>query len=120
MAGPATQPTIKRELIIFAERLRFHIGASRVLLFGSNARSAQQPDSDRDLIIVSEHFAGIEPPRRAISLRAHWREAGGYGPLDLIRVTPEEFAEAQAGITLIAAVLPEAIDLLPIEAALTR
>src|SRR6476620_7826677 len=104
MARQATQPTTERSLIVFAERLRDEVGVSRVLLFGSHARGNTQPDSDRDLIIVSERFSDIEPPRRAIGLRALWREAGGYGPLDLICVTPDEFAEAQAGITLIAAV----------------
>ena len=33
--------------------------------------------------------------------------------MDLICLTPEEFAEAQRRITLVAAVLPEAIELLP-------
>jgi hypothetical protein len=120
MARSTTQPTVERSLIDFAARLRSEVGATRVLLFGSRARGTHQPDSDRDLIIVSERFAGIEPPRRAIGLRALWREASGYGPMDLICVTPEEFARAQAGITLIAAVPPDAIDLLLVEAVVTR
>lgn len=32
--------------------------------------------------------------------------------MDLICLTPEEFAEAQERISLVAAVLPEAVDLL--------
>jgi hypothetical protein len=36
--------------------------------------------------------------------------------MDLVCLTPAEFAEAQQRISLIAAVLPEAINLLPDEA----
>ncbi|MGH2411350.1 MAG: HEPN domain-containing protein [Chloroflexota bacterium] len=72
-------------------------------------------NSDYDLIIVSPQFSGIEPMRRANGLRQIWYRVGGHGPMDLICLTPREFADAAARISLIAAVLPEAIDLLPVE-----
>lgn len=86
-----------------------------MLLFGSRARGQERSDSDYDLIIVSPRFAGVESPRRAIGLRHMWYRVGGHGPMDLICLTPEEFAEAQRRISLVAAVLPEAIDLLSVE-----
>lgn len=113
MAQHATQPAIEPALTRFAARLRDEFAAERVLLFGSHARSQAQPDSDYDLIIVSPHFVGVEPARRAIGLRQMWYEAGGEGPMDLICLTPDEFVLARGRITLVAAVLPEAIDLLP-------
>jgi hypothetical protein len=41
------------------------------------------------------------------------RGESGDALLDLICLTPEEFEEARHHVTLVAAVLPEAIDLLP-------
>ena len=113
MARGATEPTINPALTPFAEQLRAKIGAQRVLLFGSRARGEAPHDSDYDLLVVSERFAGVEPLRRAIGLRQLWYEAGGHSPMDLICLPPEEFALARQRITLVAAVLPEAIELLP-------
>lgn len=103
-----TDPALTR----FAERLRQQIAAEHVLLFGSRARGDAHAESDFDLIVVSPAFAAVEPPRRAVGLRQLWYDAGGDAPLDLICLTPQEFADAQRRISLIAAVLPEAVDLL--------
>ena len=113
MDRAATQPALEPALTAFAEQLRERIGAQRVLLFGSRARGQTSRDSDYDLIVISPCFASVEPLRRAIGLRQLWYHVGGEGPMDLICLTPEEFAEAQRRITLVAAVLPEAIELLP-------
>jgi predicted nucleotidyltransferase len=96
----------------FAQHLSEELEASRVLLFGSRARGQERRDSDYDLIIVSPRFAGVESMRRSIGLRQIWYQVGGHGPMDLVCLTPEEFAEALRRISLIAAVLPDAIDLL--------
>lgn len=107
--GVVVEPSLRR----FAHRLRATLGAERVLLFGSRARAEERPDSDYDVIVVASAFVDIEPPRRAIGLRKLWYAAGGEGSMDLICVTPQEFEDARQRITLIAAVLPEAVDLLP-------
>jgi predicted nucleotidyltransferase len=113
MARPRTRvrtsPTLRR----FAVRLREKIGATRVLLFGSHARGTAQPDSDYDMIIVSPGFEGVHRFDRARGLKDLFYEVGGPAPMDLICLTPEEFDQASRHITLVAAVLPEAIDLLP-------
>jgi predicted nucleotidyltransferase len=108
------QPTIDPNLILFAEQLRARIGAVRVLLFGSYARGTAYYDSDYDLIIIAPTFHGVDSMRRGIGLRQIWYEVGGNAPMDLICLTPEEFERASHSITLIQAVLPEAIDLLPL------
>ena len=96
----------------FASILQRDIGAERVLLFGSWAREQAHAESDYDLIIVSRRFAGQSRRERPVALYRRWYEAGGDGPADLICLTPEEFDDARSRISLIAAVLPEAIDLL--------
>ena len=47
-----------------------------------------------------------------MGLRHLWREAGGSGPVDLFCLTPDEFENARSRISLVAAALPEAINLL--------
>lgn len=97
----------------FAELLREKHGATRVLLFGSYARGNAYYDSDYDFIIVSPQFENVHRLYRGIGFWDVWLEAGGRAPTDFICLTPEEFGRASQSITLIQAVLPEAIDLLP-------
>jgi uncharacterized protein len=106
-------PTLDPALTRFAERLREELGAQRVLLFGSHARGTADAGSDYDLIIVAEGFRQVPRLKRAIGLRQLFYASGGHAPIDLICLTPEEFDQARQRITLVAAVLPEAIDLLP-------
>lgn len=101
----------------FAGRLRQEVEAERVLLFGSHARGTADRDSDYDFIVVSPRFAEVERLQRGRDLWDHWTAVGGRDPIDVICVTPEEFARARRHVTLIQAVLPEAIDLLPVEVA---
>jgi predicted nucleotidyltransferase len=111
-ASGAIEPSLRR----FAERLRDFIGAERVLLFGSRATGAARPDSDYDLIIVAKSFGSKPVARRGTGLRDVYYEIGGRAPLDLICLTPEEFGRAAAHITFVNAVLPDAVDLLPVSA----
>lgn len=113
MARSSTQTTIDPALIIFAKRLYDQLGAQRILLFGSHARGSAGAHSDYDVIIVAEYFSGIERRRRAVGLRQLWYQSGGDAPMDLICLTPAEFAQAQTQITMVAEALPEAVDLLP-------
>ena len=99
------------------ERLREDIGAERVLLFGSRARQAPAYDSDYDIVVIAQSFENLNPLDRSGGLREVFYEVGGDAPMDLICLTPEEFARATRSISLIAAVLPEAIDLLPTQTA---
>lgn len=96
----------------FAHALGDQFGATRVYLFGSRARGQERADSDYDLIVVSPQFAQVSPVNRSLGIRELWRAVGGYGPIDLICLTPDELESARHRITLVAAVLPEAIDLL--------
>lgn len=115
MDQQATLKTIDPALLRFAERLQVDLGAQRVLLFGSHARGAAAPDSDYDLIVVSERFEPIPLLRREFGLHDLFYAVGGDAPLDLICLTPDEFEQARQRITLVSAVLPEAIDLLSVK-----
>jgi predicted nucleotidyltransferase len=96
-----------------AERLRTSYGATRVLLFGSYARGNAYYDSDYDFIIVSPQFEGVHRLERGLELWKVWRDAGGRAPADFLGLTPTEFETASRSITIVQAVLPEAVDLLP-------
>jgi len=95
----------------FARRLQAD-GTEHVLLFGSHATGPAAEDSDYDLLIVSPKFEGVPNLRRHVGMHDLFYEVGGNAPLDLICLTPDEFEIAKGRITLVAAVLPEAIDLL--------
>ena len=96
----------------FAERVRSEIGAEHVYLFGSHATGRARPDSDYDLIVVADSFDSVPLQRRGMGLRDLFYEVGGNAPMDLICLTPKELEAARTRITLVAEVLPEAIDLL--------
>jgi uncharacterized protein len=106
-AGVVNQDVLAR----FTASLKRAVNAERVLLFGSRARGHERRDSDYDIIVVSRDFAGQSRRERPVGLYAHWYGAGADAPLDLICLTPQEFDEAAGRISLISAVLPEAVEL---------
>jgi predicted nucleotidyltransferase len=109
-------PTDWKSLRRFSEALQHEIGATHVFLFGSRARGEEHVDSDYDLIVVSPRFDGVHLLDRGRGLRELWMRVGGYGSMDLICMTPEEFEVASRRISLIQAVLPELVDLLAVGA----
>jgi predicted nucleotidyltransferase len=110
--GPATALSANDVAIrAFAQRLHDE-GAEHVFLFGSHATGRAAPDSDYDLIVVNRAFEEIPRLKRHYGMHDLFYEVGGDAPLDLILLTPEEFEFAKSRITLVSAVLPEAIDLL--------
>ncbi len=60
------------------------------------------------------HFAAIHPLDRGCGLRELWTRVGGYGSMDLMCMTPEEFEATKYRISLIQAVLPHLVDLLAV------
>lgn len=88
---PARTTEAHEELLRrFASLVRRRYSA-RLYLFGSRSRGDERPDSDFDLVAVSDAFR--ETPA-APDHRELWREAGGRGvPLDLVCRTPGEFSE---------------------------
>jgi predicted nucleotidyltransferase len=89
MAGPeergaAELPPAIHEMV---RRIVDSISPMRVILFGSYARGTAGPDSDVDLLVVTE----VGGSRRQLSLSLRSR-LGGLGlPKDVFVVTPEEY-----------------------------
>ena len=101
----------------FARRLHDDLGVERVLLFGDHLTGTATDESEYRLILIGNRFAGQELPDRPIGIHEHFYAAGGDAPLDLICLTPDEFERAKGRITLVSAVMPDAIDLLAEEPA---
>jgi predicted nucleotidyltransferase len=112
MARSANTIKLDPAITRFAKRLSEDIGATAVLLIGSRAKGTNDPDSDYDIIIVSERFAGVDRFERQRGLKLLFYEVGGFAPMDLYCLTPEEFEIGKNRISMLAEVLPEAIDLL--------
>ena len=85
-------------LIAFARLMRERHGAD-VYLFGSRARGTARPDSDYDVVVVSEEFGGRPWHRRCPDWGELWSLAGGWRiGLDLHCFTPAEFREELDGL----------------------
>lgn len=109
---PASTPNLNRSAIErFTVRVQQAFHAERLLSFGSHVRGQSRPDGDYDMIVVSPDFALMTRRERPVALYQLWYESGGGAPIDLICLTPDEFDDATARVSLIAAVLPESIDL---------
>ncbi|MBI4318449.1 MAG: nucleotidyltransferase domain-containing protein [Chloroflexi bacterium] len=75
----------------FARIMRQRYGAT-LYLFGSRARGTAGPDSDYDIVAISESSRGQKRTARVLDRFYLWLEAGGWGEsLDLHCYTPEEF-----------------------------
>lgn len=112
MARSATTVKLDPAVVRFAHRLSEDVDATTVLLFGSHATGTNDVDSAYDIIVVSEQFVGVDPFQRGLELKFLFYEVGGFAPMHLFCVTPEEFEKGKTHITMLAAILPEAIDLL--------
>ena len=88
-----------------------------MFLFGDHLTGIASEESEYRLILVGDRFVGQELADRPIGLHEHFYSVGGDAPLDLTCLTPEEFESAKGRITLVSAVLSEAIDLLAEEPA---
>lgn len=99
-----------RETLAAAERLalrcRTELSASAAYLFGSRARNDWHRNSDADIFIVSDRFAGMKPWERWSAIAALWD-----GPVDLqpVGVTAEEWQAAKAKGGLVTMALADGI-----------
>lgn len=93
----AVKPPSEGLLPAYAHLLHARYGAT-LYLFGSRTRGSPRPDSDYDLVAVSDAFATQPLWARAPDRRVLWRRAGGWGvPLDLHCYTRDEFRRELSG-----------------------
>lgn len=69
----------------------------QIILFGSYARGAPDPDSDLDLLVIE---TGIEAPRRE-SVRLRRALRGLHVPIDVVVATPQQIERHRDTIGLI-------------------
>lgn len=108
----ALDPSIFR----FAERLRAEVGAERVILHGAYAMGFPSWDSDYELIVLSDRFHDVDPFMRSRGMHDIFYAVGGHAPLALVCLTHEEFKRMWPHDVPNERELPEAIDLLPVDA----
>jgi len=77
-----------KTLKLFKRKAARHHKLQRMLLFGSRATGMARPDSDIDLIVVSDEFTGKSAYDRPTRLYMDWDL--DY-PVDMLCYTPEEF-----------------------------
>jgi uncharacterized protein len=85
---------VKKVVDYFAKRLEEEgVKVSRIVVFGSHSKGTARPDSDIDLIIVSENFRRKNLFERIeLILRAYSDTTDKFIiPMDIILETPEEF-----------------------------
>lgn len=89
---------IKPAIIAYLTQLRTSIRVDGALIYGSFLRGDVTPDSDLDLLILSEDFAPLDEDER---LRILYRASVGF-PRDLhvYGVTSEEYNKASPLTTL--------------------
>jgi predicted nucleotidyltransferase len=78
----------------FRRRLAERLRLERLLVFGSRARGTHRPHSDYDLIVVSPDFQGVSPLWRGHGLNRLWNDLAPGVDVELLCVTPDEFAQA--------------------------
>lgn len=93
----------------FLGRLRRELRPQRVLLFGSRARGDNRPDSDYDLLVVSDRFGSIPWVRRAALVTILWDL-----PLDVepICLTPGEYRRRRNEISIVGEAVREGVALI--------
>lgn len=69
------------------------VRVNRMVLFGSHAKGTATPDSDIDVVIISEDFRGKDRFKQTeMTWRAEWETIKKFKvPFDIVTMTPEEF-----------------------------
>lgn len=89
---------IIEQLKIFRKNLEKRIHVDRVIFFGSRVSGGPRGDSDIDLIIVSEDFAGKRFRHRPLGFYDYWMLE--Y-PVDFLCYTTEEFDKLKDQVTIV-------------------
>lgn len=94
MAEKTIEPDVKNIVNHLAERLRRDgVNVEKIVVFGSREKGTAGPESDLDIIIVSEDFRGKDLFQRAdMIFRTYGDTVRKFMVgIDIIMETPEEF-----------------------------
>lgn len=92
----------------FIRKARKIANIERFILFGSRARGDNKEKSDIDLIVISKDFEGVKFFKRSPALYLLW---DAPYDIDIICLTPQEFAQKVKEIGVIRQALVEGIEL---------
>lgn len=92
----------------FMKKVRRTIHVEKFILFGSRARGDNKKRSDIDLIIISKDFEGVKFFKRSPALYLLW--ISPY-EIDIICLTPKEFAQKIKEIGIMKQAAREGIEL---------
>lgn len=101
-----TNEQLKKDLKLFLTKVQKKYPLKKALLFGSRARGDYFLDSDVDVILVSEHFAGRATERMSDVIPL-WTASVDIEPLCY---TPEEFNKKKKQIGLVQQAIKEGRD----------
>ncbi len=104
--GEITDPVIARFVDESLPRVRELYQPQLVLAFGSRARGDALEESDLDVIVVAEAFAGVPFLRR---LERFFQDVDPAGAMDVLCYTPEEFARKKDELGTVEAAVEEGI-----------
>lgn len=82
----------------FVRELNKDFSIRKIILFGSRATNKFRSDSDRDLIIVSSDFEGLNFFKRCAKMYDYWELDL---PVDFLCYTPEEFNKLKRQISIV-------------------
>lgn len=92
----------------FLARVGERFPLERALLFGSRARGDELTESDYDVLLVSNAFAGLNPSERVAEVLDRWELPQSLEPLCY---TPEEFERKRGEIGIVSEALREGREL---------
>lgn len=103
------EPAIVKEMAPFRRELARHLGDVReIIVFGSRVHGKPHEDSDVDVLVVSESFAGLTYVRRAALTRKAWKLP--Y-PVDFLCYTPDEFDRLRRQTSIVSVAVNEGVAL---------
>ncbi len=73
-----------------------HIRVGKMILFGSFAKGTNRQESDVDVVVISEDFAGKDYWERTEILASAIYEV--FEPIEAVALTPEEWDKGESGI----------------------
>ena len=97
-----------KEIKKFYQEVSLDIPLQKMIFFGSRVKGKARKDSDVDLLLVSSKFQGVRPLSRSPKLYLKWNS--NYA-VDLICLTPKEFALRKKELGLVEEAVKEGIEI---------
>ncbi len=87
------------------------VNVSKIILYGSHAKGKASPESDIDIIVISNDFKTLNLRERLELLAVARLKAGIFQPMEILGYTEEEFESMGPGTFIGDEVKPVGIEL---------